>query len=96
MACTVEWSEAGSTVRVVVTGVVDSGSARRVSGAIASHVGIEGVDTIEVDTSDAHVVDTRVFEELSRRFTGAGQRLVVTDEALGGGREAAPMMLRCT
>ena len=89
MACTVEWSEAGPTVRIVVKGVVDSGSARRVSGAVASHVGIEGVEVVEVDTSDAEVVDTRVFEELGRRFAGAGQRLVITDAALGGDREAA-------
>lgn len=76
-------------MRVIVTGVVDSGSARRVSGAIASHVGIEGVEVVEVDTSAAEVTDTRVFEELGRRFAGAGQRLVVTDEALGEGRAAA-------
>lgn len=89
MSCTVEWSEAGSTVRVALRGVLDSGSARRVAGAIATHVGIDGVEVVEVDTSEAEVVEGRVLEELGRRFAGAGQRLVVTDAALGAAREGA-------
>ena len=92
MACSVDWVEDGTTVRVKVTGVVDGASARRVSGAIASHVGIDGIEVVEVDTSDAEIVGdagARVFDELGRRYSGAGQRLVLTDEALGGGRAAA-------
>lgn len=92
MACTVEWVEDGSVVRVRIAGVIDAGAARRLSAEVASHVGIDGVEVVEIDTTGAEVADgsgARVLEELSRRFAGAGQRLVITDEALGGGRAAA-------
>jgi hypothetical protein len=91
VSCTVEWVEDGQTVRVAVAGTVDSASARRVSAEIASHVGIDGVEVVEVDASSATLepAGSQVLEELARRFSGAGQRLVVTDRAHGGDRAAA-------
>lgn len=91
MSCTVEWMEDGSTVRVKVSGVVDSATARRVSAAIATHVGIDGVDVVEVDASSATLepAGSRVLDELQRRFSGAGQQLVVTGAALEEDRAAA-------
>lgn len=92
MSCTVEWIEEGSTVRVVVTGVVDSASARRVSAELASHVGIDGVEVIDLDAHEAQLepAGQLVLDELAKRFSGAGQRLVVTPAAPEGGRAAAP------
>lgn len=92
MACTVEWEQQDRTVHVIVTGTIDGVTARRVSAAIASHVGIDGVDVIEVDTSAAEISGStggRVLEELSRRFAGAGQKLVIRDAALEGDRARA-------
>lgn len=91
MSCTVEWVEEGPTVRVIVAGVVDSASARKVSAALASHVGIDGVEVIDVDAREARLepAGQQVLDELAKRFSGAGQRLVVTPAAREGGRAAA-------
>jgi anti-anti-sigma regulatory factor len=91
VSCTVDLVEDGSAVRVVVAGVVDTASARQLSGALASHVGVDEVDEIVVDLREAEVstAATQVLSELARRFSGAGQRLVVRDEAPEGGPAAA-------
>lgn len=91
MACRVEWMEDGTTVRVDLTGVVDSASARHVSAEIASHVGIDGVEVVEVDASAATLepAGVQVLGELRRRFSGAGQRLVITGGVPEGDRAAA-------
>jgi hypothetical protein len=91
VTCRVEWVEDGPTVRVAVSGTVDSASARRMSAEIASHVGIDGVEVVEVDASSATLepAGAQVLEELARRFSGAGQRLVVTAGVHEGDRATA-------
>lgn len=91
MSCTVRWTEEGSVVSVDLTGVVDAAGARRLSAELASHVGIDGVEVIEVDASTAVLepAGQQALDELARRFAGAGQRLVVTAAAPEGDRAAA-------
>lgn len=91
MSCTVEWREDGSTVHVEVTGVVDSVTARRVSAAIATHVGIDGVEVVDVDATAATVEPEghQALAELGKRFSGAGQQLVIRDGVPEEDREAA-------